>query len=81
MQSSANGTPTVDNPEFRGVNKGPFTIAEIIARVEARGETPPSRLMPLEPTGEFRIQVAVVESCLWPPARFASDCLAAVSSN
>jgi len=44
-ESSANGIPTFENPEFRGVNEGPFTIGEIIAKVEARGETPPKMIL------------------------------------
>jgi hypothetical protein len=44
-ESSANGAPTFDSPEFPGVNDGPLTIGEIIAKVEARGEVPPKMLM------------------------------------
>ena len=44
-KSSGDGAPTFDNPEFRGVNEGPLTIGEIIARVEARGETPPKIIL------------------------------------
>jgi hypothetical protein len=44
-ESSANAGASFDNPEFRGVNEGPFTAAEIIARLESRGETPPKLVM------------------------------------
>jgi hypothetical protein len=43
--SSADAGASFDNPEFRGVNEGPFTPAEILAKVEARGETPPKMIM------------------------------------
>ncbi len=43
--SSADGAPTFENPEFPGVHDGPLTIGEIIAKVEARGEIPPRMLM------------------------------------
>lgn len=44
-QSSGDGAPTFDNPDFPGVNDGPLTIGEITAKVEARGEVPPKMLM------------------------------------
>jgi hypothetical protein len=44
-ESSADAGASFDDPEFRGVNEGPFTPAEIIARVQARGETPPKMIM------------------------------------
>ena len=44
-ESSADAGASFDDPEFRGVNEGPFTPAEIIARVQARGETPPNMIM------------------------------------
>jgi hypothetical protein len=44
-ESSADGAPTFDNPEFPGVHDGVLTIGEIIAKVEARGEIPPRMLM------------------------------------
>jgi hypothetical protein len=44
-ESSANAGASFDNPEYRGVNEGPFTAAEIVARVESRGETPPRMIM------------------------------------
>ncbi len=44
-KSSADGAPSFADPEFPGVNDGPLTIGEIIAKVEARGEIPPRMLM------------------------------------
>lgn len=44
-ESSANAGASFDNPEYRGTNEGPFTAAEILAKVEARGETPPKMIM------------------------------------
>ncbi|MBV8406346.1 MAG: hypothetical protein JOY64_01850 [Alphaproteobacteria bacterium] len=44
-ESSGNGAPSFSNPEFRGVHEGPFTIGEIIARLEKRGEIPPRMIM------------------------------------
>jgi hypothetical protein len=40
-ESSANRTPSFEDPEFRGVIEEPLTIDEIITRLEARGESPP----------------------------------------
>jgi hypothetical protein len=44
-ESSADGAPTFENPEFPGVHDGVLTIGEIIAKVEARGEIPPRMVM------------------------------------
>jgi alpha/beta hydrolase family protein len=44
-ESSANTTPSFAKPDFRGVYEGPFTIGEIVAKVEARGETPPKMIL------------------------------------
>lgn len=44
-QSSGDAAPNFANPEFRGVHEGPFTIGEIVAAVEKRGEIPPRILM------------------------------------
>ncbi len=43
--SSADGAPSFADPEFGGVNDGPLTIGEIVAKVEARGEIPPKMLL------------------------------------
>ena len=44
-ESSADKAPTFADPEFRGVHEGPFTIGEILAAVEKRGEVPPKIIM------------------------------------
>jgi hypothetical protein len=44
-ESSANSGPSFANPEFRGVHEDPLTIADIVARVEARGEVPPKMIL------------------------------------
>ena len=51
-ESSADKAPSFADPEFRGVHEGPFTIGEIIAAVEKRGEIPPKILM-LSSTTDF----------------------------
>jgi len=43
--SSAEGAPSFTNPDFPGVNDGPLTIGEIIAKVEARGEVAPKMML------------------------------------
>ncbi len=44
-ESSADKAPSFADPEFPGVNDGPLTIGDIIARVTARGEVPPKMLL------------------------------------
>jgi hypothetical protein len=44
-QSSGDKAPSFAEPEFRGVNDGPFTIGEIVAAVEKRGEVAPRIVM------------------------------------
>jgi hypothetical protein len=44
-KSSGDAAPSFADPEFRGVNEGPFTIGEIVADVEKRGEIPPKIVM------------------------------------
>ena len=43
--SSADGAPNFADLEFPGVNDGPLTIGEIVAKVEARGEVLPKMLL------------------------------------
>ncbi len=43
--SSADGAPNFTDPDFPGVNDGPLTIGDIVAKVEARGEVPPKMLL------------------------------------
>jgi len=51
-QSSGDAAPSFSDPEFRGVNEGPFTIGEIVAAVEKRGEVPP-RIVMVSSTTDF----------------------------
>ena len=50
--SSGDAAPSFTDPEFRGVHEGPFTIGEIVAAVEKRGEVPP-RIVMLSSTTDF----------------------------
>ena len=51
-ESSGDKAPSFADPEFRGVNEGPFTIGEIVAAVEKRGEVPP-RIVMVSSTTDF----------------------------
>src|SRR5476651_1147933 len=51
-ESSGNSAPSFTDPEFRGVHEGPFTIGEIMATVEKRGEVPP-RIVMISSTTDF----------------------------
>ncbi|HEY2876583.1 MAG TPA: alpha/beta hydrolase domain-containing protein [Reyranella sp.] len=51
-ESSGDKAPSFSDPEFRGVNEGPFTIGEIVAAVEKRGEVPP-RIVMVSSTTDF----------------------------
>lgn len=50
--SSGDAAPSFTDPEFRGVHEGPFTIGEIVATVEKRGEVPP-RIVMISSTTDF----------------------------
>ena len=58
-KSSGDGAPTFDNPDFPGVNDGPLTIGEIIARVQARGEVPPDMLMVSSTTDFYSLRASL----------------------
>ena len=58
-ESSGNGIPTFDNPDFPGVNDGPLTIGEIIAKVEARGEVPPKMLLVNSTTDYYSLRASL----------------------
>jgi hypothetical protein len=58
-ESSGDGTPTFANPEFPGVNDGPLTIGEIIAKVEARGEVPPKMLLINSTTDYYSLRASL----------------------
>src|ERR1700761_8247663 len=58
-KSSGDETPTFDNPDFPGVNDGPLTIGEIMAKVEARGEVPPKMLMVSSTTDYYSLRASL----------------------
>jgi Alpha/beta hydrolase domain len=58
-ESSGDGTPTFADPEFPGVNDGPLTIGEIIAKVEARGEVPPKMLLINSTTDYYSLRASL----------------------
>ena len=51
-KSSGDEAPSFQNPDFKGVHEGPFTIGEILAKVTARKETPP-RIVMISSTTDF----------------------------
>jgi Alpha/beta hydrolase domain len=51
-QSSGDAAPSFQDPDFKGVHEGPFTIGEILAKVTARKETPP-RIVMISSTTDF----------------------------
>jgi len=58
-QSSGEGAPTFANPDFPGVNDGPLTIGEIVAKVEARGEVPPKMLLVSSTTDYYSLRASL----------------------
>jgi hypothetical protein len=58
-QSSATGTPSFQNPEFRGVHEDVLTIGDIIEHVTARGEKPPLMLMINSTTDYFSVRASL----------------------
>jgi hypothetical protein len=58
-QSSGDGAPTFANPDFPGVNDGPLTIGEIIAKVEVRGEVPPKMLLVSSTTDYYSLRASL----------------------
>ena len=58
-KSSGDEAPTFANPDFPGVNDGPLTIGEIIAKVQARGEVPPKMLMLSSTTDYYSLRASL----------------------
>jgi len=58
-QSSATGAPSFTDPEFRGVHEDVLTIGQIIARVKARGESPPKMIMINSTTDYFSLRASL----------------------
>jgi hypothetical protein len=61
-QSSATGTPSFENPEFRGVHEDVLTIGDVIKRVETRGETPPRIIMINSTTDYFSLRASLART-------------------
>src|SRR5690349_14538625 len=61
-ESSANGIPTFDNPEMRGVNEEPLTAGELMARLDARGETAPKILFVNSTTDYYGIRASLART-------------------
>src|SRR5215813_11425360 len=58
-RSSGDGAPTFANPDFPGVNDGPLTVGEIVAKVEARGEVPPKMLLVSSTTDYYSLRASL----------------------
>jgi hypothetical protein len=58
-QSSADGAPTFANPDYPGVNDGPLTIGDIVAKVETRGEIPPKMLLVNSTTDYYSLRASL----------------------
>jgi len=58
-KSSGDGSPSFATPEFPGVNDGPLTIGEIIAKVEARGEVPPKMILVSSTTDFYSLRASL----------------------
>jgi Alpha/beta hydrolase domain len=61
-QSSATGTPTFADPEFRGVNEDVLTIGEVMKRVTSRGEKPPLMIMINSTTDYFSLRASLART-------------------
>ncbi len=58
-QSSATGSPTFANPEFRGVNEEVLTIGDVIKHVKSRGERPPLMIMISSTTDFYSLRASL----------------------
>ena len=58
-KSSGDEAPTFANPDFPGVNDGPFTIGEITAKVETRGEVPPKMMLVSSTTDYYSLRASL----------------------
>lgn len=58
-QSSATGSPSFANPEFRGVNEDVLTIGDVVKRVESRGEKPPRMILINTTTDYFSLRASL----------------------
>jgi hypothetical protein len=55
-------TPRFTQPEFRGVTEEPLTYTDILARVTARGQTPPKMLVTNMTTDYFSIRASLART-------------------
>lgn len=58
-ESSADAIPTFDNPDMRGVNEEPLAIADLMMRVEARGEALPKTMFLNSTTDYYSIRASL----------------------
>ncbi|HEY2630573.1 MAG TPA: alpha/beta hydrolase domain-containing protein [Usitatibacter sp.] len=58
-ESSANGIPTFDDPEMRGVNEEPLALAELLGKVTARGEALPKMFFQNSTTDYYAIRTSL----------------------
>jgi hypothetical protein len=58
-ESSANGIPTFDNPEMRGVNEEPLALADLLGKVTARGEVLPKMFFQNSMTDYYAIRTSL----------------------
>jgi Alpha/beta hydrolase domain len=58
-QSSATGSPSFADPEFRGVHEDVLTIGDVIKRVRARGEDPPRMILINSTTDYFSLRASL----------------------
>jgi hypothetical protein len=58
-QSSATGSPSFADPEFRGVNEDVLTIGDVVKRVKSRGEKPPLMVLTNTTTDYFSLRASL----------------------
>ena len=58
-ESSANGIPTFDEPDLRGVNEEPLALADLLAQVTARGEALPKMMFQNSTTDFYAIRTSL----------------------
>jgi len=58
-ESSANGIPTFDEPDMRGVNEEPLALADLLGKVTARGEALPKMMFQNSMTDFYAIRTSL----------------------
>jgi hypothetical protein len=58
-ESSANGIPTFDDPDMRGVNEEPLALADLLGKVTARGEALPRMFFQNSTTDYYAIRTSL----------------------